>query len=378
MVAATGLSAADQAAWEAGLSRSHAIRVQVRILDKDHKLVGVADEGVLGGQVDIDTTQAVDRSCSVQIIDRTNRLGLQSASTSAASLVANRMVQVVYGVRIHGLAWVDVPVFTGPITVPSREGSVVTLQAHGKESLLVGACSVNARWKKGVKKTDIIRGLLALDGETRMEIPDLPAKATVDTVVAPLDSLWDRAQGWARSLGMRLFYDGRGVACLRSPQKSPVWVVRPANMLDEPTISSDTTRVRNLVVVTGQEKKTEKPIQYVAAAQASHPMSAVNLGRGIPRKPHHIREDIDEQGIETVAQAKELAQMKLSEFLQAGHEHQTRILPAPHLEPWDLLSLQTGTEVATTMLQKSTLPLDGGGQTIGHHGVTRTIRGGRR
>ena len=368
-----GLSAVDQAAFERGLLISHEVDVQVSILDLDHRLVGSASGRVLSGQVDIDTTQTVDRSCRVQVLDPDNTLGLDTGEPSSVALYADRMVQIVYRVRSSKLPrWVGVPVFTGFITGLERTGELVDITGHGKEARLSGPCSLVYNLPKGIKKTTIIKALLAAGGETQMAIPDLPALATVPTSVAPVDALWERAQGWVRSLGMRLIYDGRGVARL-VPLNPPVAWRFAANkdgqlgsLVSQPRLASDTTHIRNLVVVTGKDG-----LQAQASAPAAHPLSAQRLKRG--GKPWHSREDVQDSGIESVKVAREVAEAKLSELLQGSMDVQFSALPIPHLEPWDRITVAPMGWSWPTSIQKLTLPLDGSAMTVGRHTLTRRI-----
>ena len=372
-----GLSPADLRAFESGLLADHRIRVQVSILDLMHGTLGSASDVLLSGQVDFHTAESVDRSCSLELLDPSNSLGLDAGDPNVASNAGARMVQVHLGVWSSMLPrWVDVPVFCGPITATRRDEDRVQVTAHGKESLLLGACSFNHRYPKGAKKTDIIRGLLALGGETRLEIPDLPDRSTVDAVIAPLDSLWDRAQGWARSLGYVLAYDGRGVAMLRRPVSGSQWTFRRGDggsLLGKPVVSSDVSVVRNMVVVQGPDGTSPG----VARAEASHPMSPENLGRN--GRPRFLREDIAEQGIATKEQALALAKAKLSERLQAGMSVEFTALPVPHLEPRDRVTVVERDWTWSNPVHNVTLPLVADApMNVGHHGVVRAIAGGRR
>lgn len=369
-----GLSPAEAASFHAGLVGSHSIRVRVAVLDLEHAELGSASDVLLSGQVDFHTREAVDRSCSLELLDPGNALGLDAGNPHVASNAGTRMVQVHYGVRSEKLPrWVDVPVFCGPITTTRRDEDRVQVTAHGKESLLLGACRFVHKWPKGTRTTDIIRGLLVLGGETRHEIPDLPHKSTVDTVIGPSDALWTRAQGHARALGWVLTYDGRGVAMLRRPSSGSQWTFRRGDggsLLGRPVVSSDVSVVRNLVVVQGAEGVKAG----VARAKASHPMSPENLGRN--GRPRFLSEDITEQGISTQALAQSLADAKLAELLQAGMSVEFTALPIPDLEPRDRVTVVERDWTWANPVHDATLPLVADApMTVGHHGVVRAIAG---
>lgn len=376
-----GLSATDQALFERGLCDDHEIDLRVTILDLEHSPMGIANGRVLSGQVDIDTNSDVDRSLAIELLDTDNSLALADTTPTQVGINQSRMVQVEYGVKSAWLPrWVWVPVFCGPITTVKRSGDTVAITAHGKESLLMGAVSRNLKWPKGSRRTDVIRGLLQAGGETRLEIAARTEKTTVDTIIAPVDALWPRAQGWVRSLGsVRLGYDGRGYAKLSPINPQPVWAFKGGeggSLLTQPDITGDTSNLRNIVVVNGQDKNN-KPVQGVAMLPDSHPFSSRNLGRnGMPR---WVREDITGDGISSNAEATALAAAKLNEFNQAAIDAQFNALVIPHLEPWDNVSVVDQHRTWSLPLQKYSIPLTPDGQmTVGRHWVTRSVRGAKR
>lgn len=364
-----GLSSDELTDYERGLVSDHRIRVQVSILDLDYYPRGMASDVVLSGQVDFHTSEAVDRSCSLVLLDPDNALGIDDGDPNVASAAGARMVQVRYGVWSSRFPhWVDVPVFTGPITKPKRVGDELHLTAHGYESKLLGACSLNARWPKGGTITDVIRAILALGRVARMEIPDLPTRTRVDTVIGPTDSLWDRAQGWARALGWTLAFDGLGVARLTPPRAASVWTFRggdAGSLLGVPEVETDLTVMRNIVVV-----QPEKGAPAVARLPASHPQSYEN-------QRAWMREDISAQ-VPDLKAAQALADAKLKEYEQAARSVQLNALPVPHLEPRDRVTVVTDQWTWAGPVHQATIPLVADGQmTIGHHGVVRRIRSSR-
>lgn len=371
-----GLTTAEQAAFHAALAGDHAVDVRVSTLTLDHDLIGTVSRSVVGGQVDIDTTQPVDRSCSVSVRDPGNALGLRSNDAWAVDLYADRLLRIEYGVNAEGLGrWVWVPIFTGRISTSEWSGDVLTITGHGKESRGLRPNSINAKWPKGTRKTDIIRGMLAAMGEGHMEIPTLPDRSTVLASVGPRDGLWDRAQGWVRSLGMRLVYDGRGVAVLRPLQLPLAWTFRDGDggtLLSQPRRLSDTTRIRNLVVVTGGAPEGSKtPVTAVAYAPSSHPLSAVRLqSAGVP---DHIREDIEDSAITSKAVAQKVANAKLSELLQGSLDVSFDAAVIPHLEPWDPYRVTLGGKSWDAQIQRASIPLVGARMTVGKFTLTRRI-----
>jgi hypothetical protein len=255
-----GLSAADQRVFEAGLLADHAVSTRVRILDMDQQVVGEVTGGVMSGQVDVDETADVGRTCTLTIRDPGNRLGLASTGPTDPPIVAAAMVQVEYGVRVPALGrWVWVPVFTGPISKADADDDTITITGQGKESWLTSATSRHYEWQRGMRKTDIISQALQANGEQFRQIVRWNAKTTADTVIASTQPVWPILRALARSLTSSsstypwLGYDGRGVCVLKSHSQQIRWQFATGDggsILSRPKIVFDTDRMRNLIVAT--------------------------------------------------------------------------------------------------------------------------------
>lgn len=385
---ALGLSVADLAAFEAGLCADHEIRITARLLDLEHKPLAELTGNVLSGQVDVDITpqedrRTVERSATITLLDPHNAFGVDTDTPQSAGAMANRMLQLFYGVWSQQLPrWVDVPVFTGPITGSTRDGDVVMLTAHGKESLALDACCRNISHRKGTAKTVIIRDLLAAAGETRLEVHPRTDRTTAPHTIASREAIWPRVQSLARSLtgGFALTYDGRGTCRLVDVRSNPVWTFRGGDggsLLSEPRFTADTSAVKNFVVVTGGiPAGSKKRVQAVAPAAASHPLSPERLGRnGVKR---YLREDIVDENITVQEAAQTLANNKLWELLQAGVDGDFDAMVIPHLEPHDYVRVIGEHGTWTMQLTKFSIPLTSDGRmTVGRHWVTRTVNGFR-
>lgn len=376
-----GLSAAEQAAFERGLCSDHQVRVGVQVLDMDHGVVGRASDKTLSGQVDFDATQVVKRSASLEVSDPDNALGLDSGQAWVSSLYLDRMVQIHRGVWSHEFPrWVNVPLFTGPITSVRRSGDSFSITAHDKSALVVGKCSMNRAWPKGTRKTDIIRQMLQMAGERFIDIPTMPDKVTTPVVLTSQDDIWSRASELAATLGaVRLVYNGVGYATLRPRTSAVRWRFEGGtggSLLSRPQVGFDTQATRNLVVVAGGiPAGGKRRIQSVREAPANHPLSPGKLGRGGAKR--WLREDIADDAITSQKAADALAQARLDELLMAGVDLQCEALVIPHLEPHDVVEVQDGDVRVAVALEKATIPLSADGRmSIGRH--VNTGRYGRR
>ena len=110
-----GLTKAQDDAYRAALVTSHRIRTKVLVLDANEAPVKGLVPQVLSGAVTVEASAAVSRSLSMTLLDPNHKLTFDSASPADGALYADNFVQVTYGVETS-LGWVDVPVFTGPVT----------------------------------------------------------------------------------------------------------------------------------------------------------------------------------------------------------------------------------------------------------------------
>lgn len=359
-----GLSAADQRVFDQGLTRDHAVSATVRILDMDHHVLAEAGR-VLSGQVDVDSTADVERSCSVEVLDPDNALGLLGTGPTDPRIVANRLVQVTYDVRVPQLSrWVSVPIFTGQITkAEATDGGGVQITGKGKESLLLEGASGGRGYSfsRGVRKTDIISSVLASEGEEHRRITLWNAKTTTDVCIAAKDGKWPTLKALARSLTASesnfpwLGYDGRGMCVLRSHSKAVKWTFGTSQLTGEPKVTFDTDRMRNLVVATGNDSGGGKKVPSgTARAPSSHAFSAQALARG--GVPRWVREDISGDWASD-KECQKAANEALADLLKAGIDVEFESLIVPHLEPRDVVRVVTDTWMWDLQVTKFTIPL---------------------
>lgn len=170
MLPLPSLTAAQRATYTSTLATSHEIKVTVQILDNEHRVLSTVTAALLSGQVDgytvwrdADGEIGMSRTCQMQFLDPGRSLAFDSGSPAAGALYLDRMVRVIYSVRCPGF-WVDVPVFTGPVTKVDRTDDVVSVEAQSKEAF--GQSEAYYPATISGTKIDALRILLTQMGES--------------------------------------------------------------------------------------------------------------------------------------------------------------------------------------------------------------------
>jgi len=388
MLPLNDLTHAERGKYEAALFASHALRVQIEIQSLEGKPLADRSKMLLDGQVDVDAGADVTRSASLSFYDPDHSLNFDSNSPSDGVLYADRMIQITYGINVPALGqWVDVPIFTGPVTKLDRSEDVVNVECQGKEALAGAGDTGVAAWhkltlKKGHSKAKAIKEILAeLAGETRFDIPEVAANLPHDLSIGGDDSPWRHASRLAKSMERQLFYDGRGVLRLRRPPDNPLFTFRQNHAITAPPqLAFATEQMRNTVRVKGGPPKgaktdddpdtnTPKKVPGVTAsvtAPRQHPLSPWKLARnGVPR---FLLEVVDNDHIRSNKEAKRVANRVLNDRLEEALDVTLESLVVPHLDPGDLVRVSTDDLAATFRLRRYTIPLSAGGtMSVGFH-----------
>lgn len=380
-----GLTNAERGVFHQTLRSSHTRRIIVRVLNLEGDIKADVSERVLDGEVVVDHNAEVTRSLTLSLLDPNHTLNFDTDSPDDGALFADRMLQVIYSVRVEGLTErVNVPVFTGPVTKLDRKGDVVDVEAQGKEALAMGAMWRPITLKKGMRKTTAIRTILEdRAGETRFDFldldqlrnPGLPKARSYDRWTTP----WEAAQRLARSMDLQLFYDGRGVATLRHLPRKPVYTFNDGTggeILSDVAISNTMGDVINTVVVVGAKPKGAKEhVGAVVVADKSHPLSPWRLGRnGVPR---HLVYRVSDTSIRTHERAKAKADRILKDRLLSTVDVTLDVLPIPHLDPGDIVRVVSGDIDVHFRLRQFTIPLGASGDpvmSLGYHKKTTANR----
>lgn len=385
-----GLSAAQRRIFNRTLTETHALRIDVDILNIDgnvlHKLNPLLDDG----QVNIDVAGEVSRSASLTLIDPDHSLSFDSGSAADGALFMDRMVRVAYIVRCNDLPaddrWVRVPVFTGPIVQLNRSGDTVQIECHGKEVFTNCHAWRPRTFRKGGEKANVIRSILGdYGGETAFDFPERSEKLPKALSIGRQDNPWAIAKRLAESMSMRLFYDGRGVACLRR-RGNNAFTFRDGNggsVMSQLQVGYSIESVRNVVLVKGGVLKgtrkkldpiPDKPgtpkdesqsvseqldkiqgLQAWAVAPHGHPLSPAALGPGASERVYlHV---IENDKINRKRQAEKVANDALDALLEQTVSVAFDSMPIPHLDPWDRVKVSTAHGSFAFVMHQWSLPL---------------------
>jgi hypothetical protein len=359
-----GLSAAQMRAFAADLADHHQIRVRAQVQTLAGAYSADLTDRLLDGQVNVDLQAPITRSLTMTLLDEDRALPFDADSPSDSALFVDRMIRVWYGVYGPALAaigsgWVDVPVFTGPISKPDRSGDTVTVEAQGKESLAMGACWQPMTLLKGTPKTSAIHSLMvARAGETRFSLPPPGTRLPATISLGREDIVWTAATSISRSQNAQLFYDGPGTCRLRTWPAVSIYSFTGPLVLSPLKITYGTPSCNIVWVKGGVPKGARMPISYVAVAPANHPLSPQRLGRaGVPR---YLLQTIKDDSIRSVAEAKPRGDQALAVGLAQSVDATFDAMPVPHLDPGDRVYAATDEGAVTFTLSKFSLPLTAG------------------
>lgn len=380
-----GLTVKERKAFEELLQASHSIDIRVVIMDLDHNALTIVSDRLMDGQVTVDATSEITRSLDLDLLDPTGALHLDSKSPDDGAIFADRMIRVRYSViDPTGSVRYTTPVFTGPITKIERNGAAVNIEAQGKETFGLMRAWNEKTYKKGYRVTTVIRAILEdIIGETKLEIPDLDKRLPRNVSVGEDKYPWKVAKRLASSIGYQLFYDGRGHAVMRKKPTVSSFTFNKdegGSIKTEPIIGFNIDNLVNAVEVFGKKplkeegKTTKKQPHARVVAKKSHPMSPWSLGRN--GGPRYIPLVIEEDSIETDAEALARARRELKLGLLGGVEVMYDTLVIPHLEELDIVTLNSDRFSTMHVLRQFAIPLTAAGTSS--IGYVRNVKTSRR
>jgi hypothetical protein len=374
-----GLTSAQLADMTATLAASHSIVVTVHLTNLAGVKLADVSWRLLDGQVNVDATAEITRSCTLSLLDPERSMAFDANSPTDGAIYLDRMIQVQYSVRSPTTnQQFTIPVFCGPLTKMSRSDDIVNLEAQGKESLALGSVWEPRTYTKGWKKVDVIMSILQTRaGETKFAFPDWNVRLPVNYSIGRLNTPWSAAKHIADGMGMHLFYDGRGVARLQGYGQTSLFHFKTGDggtVMSNPDVAYSTESLKNTVWVRGGVPKgAKKPIESVRYAPPSHPLSPARLGRNFI--PRFLLETIENTSIVSQTEADRVAQMNLDAFLLQEIDVKFDALPVPHLEESDVVRIYTDEFSNAFRLSKYSIPLTSGPlMTVGYLGRVSKIR----
>ena len=407
----------ERAKYERTLAQSHMIRIKMHVLNLDMEELYDMSDQLLDGQITVSATADIStKTVTATILDpgtTLSGLGIDTGSPVDGILYADKMVRIYYGVYVPDLLdadkWVDIPVFTGPISKFDREGAVVSLEATGKETL-AGPVWLPYTIPKGTLQVDAIKQILQKAGENFFGTFPV-STATLGTALVgvsanaappkdgtqldPATVMWSQAEDIAQRMdpAHMLFYDGMGYASLRrlpSTAADTVFSFRSGNVvkdslgngggggviLDEPQITYDPSLLFNVVRVEGKPPSSGAAPVGVADANVlfpTHPLSPNNLGRHITVNgspvlvPRYLPDSQQSDSYTTKAACDTAALNSLKSRLDESIELNFNSLVIPHLEANDWCSINTNRINTSFRLRNFTIPLNTSGMmTVGY------------
>jgi len=375
-----GLTHSQFKEYEAALVDSHRIKITARILNRNEKTIDALTSPfnrIVSGSVQVDVTGDVSRSLEMTLLDPRHQLRFDAGSAANGALYADRFVAVDYEVYVDSLeGYVSVPIFWGPVTGFSRTGGEISLEAQGKESLLLAPNYVTAGYelKKGERVDEAIRRVARRAGEGRFDIPRIKDDRLHHNIpISAQDEPWlvlagggtdadgKKQQGLQQQLrgDRRLFFDGRGRLSLRNFKRPPVYTFREDRDIVSPvSFSYDILELRNTIVIKGGEKKGKgKDKAYGRIPlQSRHPLSPESLARN--DTPRYMTEFIEAPGVRSDVEAEERAREELDDMNEQMVDPSFECLPFPHLEELDRCRLRSEDGwMMSFQLKQFTIPL---------------------
>lgn len=362
-----GLTARERKALAKTLATHHLVGTTCQVMNNDMTYVQRFSPRIIDGQVNIDVDAAPTRQLSLTAFDPDAKVDVDLRDGSPR---LDRMIRVYYNVfvEIDDIGWIQIPIFTGPITQVSRDAEgILSVEAVGKEEFARKPCGRTRTWAKGTNRTALIKALMRdLSGERSFDFPDgLTARTAKPLNIRVGSHPWSHSRTQARAMGRDLFYNGKGVLRLRQRPVRPSFVFKTGEggtILTVPNIEDSSDEIINTVVVTGAiPKGKKKPIKWTEHLPSNDAYSSWNLGRHGVRS--YFFDRIDDDTIRSKKEAKEVARRRLSQARIETQQVTFDSLPIPMLEENDAIRIETDDLSTTTRLRQMTIPL-------GHEGVS--------
>lgn len=380
------------------LSTSHSIRVTVKVLNRDEvEVKSIPHAVVLDGGVSFDATQTISRSLTIKFLDPDHQLTFDQNNPSQVALFADNFIQIKYGVWVPAMtAWVDMNVFTGPITKFSRQGPEVTVEAMGKESLGLDPHLVVADYNlaKGLLVRNAMKDVMTRMGETKFHLDSVSGRLHSHRPVTKGESPWHIVAGGpsdsATAIGGRpslvrkannrpyIYYDGSGFMTSKEKNSQNKWTFDKFQVLSEPGFEYDILEIINHVIcIGGTPKNSKQNFKGQASLPGDNPFSPTALARN--GKPRYMTYFFQSDTLKSNAACKRKAEAILTEKDNQGVTASFESLPIPHLEEHDHITLAINGYQFSFPLKTWTLPLTPEtSMTVGSTKETRNPRRKRR
>lgn len=352
-----------------GRTGGYEMKVTVQILTNQRAVVSTVSARLLDGQVDVAApkmsggTVEVSRTAHLQFTDPAHSLSFDSNSPTDGALYLDRLIRVIVSVRCS-FGWVDVPVFTGPVTGVNRDGDIVDVNAAGMETFALRSAWEKHTYKYGLK-VEVVRSLLVRAG-VRTKYIQLPTGSRAHigkpVVVGRESVLWNKAFPIVSSMDRVLFADARGIFRTNPKNTKPVMTFKTGpggQILSDVQVSFNTENMKNAVIVVGPDPSgPKKAATALVVAPRSHQLSPYSIGLDPETgRGGYLTVRDDNSHVRTHLAAVKRGQAILRDVLVMSTEATWDGLPMWHLEPWDIVTLATDKFSGVVRVNKFSLPL---------------------
>ena len=369
----------------------HQIRVEFFVMDADETHAVNISDVVTAGQVDLDVSRDPDRWLQFTLLDPEYRVAFAEPNAPhSGGLWAGSVIQVWYSVLVPDIgdsgAWVEVPVFTGPVQTLTRDSQQVNVQAVGKEQFLMPPNSYDNVFSKARTNTlnstrkAALTALLNACGEPQDVLWE-GINSKLPKNFDPVKSFHHGGDSYLKLVRTivgehnQFWYDGQGRPRVRKAKSDAVTDLSGME-LTVASESFDMSKVRNKAVATIQRQPTHKtgqtppPITVIEKLRPNQTMSAQSLERnGVDRY-------LLEKGTGTYKSTSD-AKNAATHILSAGTTEDVTldVMPVPFLQPYDQVKVQrpvpVGSSADTTVklfkVKSFSLPLHvGDGMSLGY------------
>ncbi len=396
-------------AFFATLRSSHKMRVRIHVLNEDEQHTSdfnmkFGTTHLLEGSVQVDSTQDVTRSLSLTFLDPDRRFRWTPDHSSPGTLYSGDFIAVEYGILVrddnrylgpefnklhpkyHKVGskalidyekqyWVDVPVFWGPLTTYEANGPEITIEAQGKESLLMDPHFAHDSYSlsKHMHVDDAMQEVLRRVGERRFKMPHLPFRLGKEVSVHSKSQPWQVITGGGTDSGGKnipglinhtgkhphhAYYDAAGRFTVKRLNKETVFRFYKDTVTTMPDVTYDPTTFINTVVVHGAKPqgKGKKAVKAEVSLPRHNPNSPWKLSRN--GKPRYLVMEVTADNLKTEKECRQRAHHLLDHHSMVGVSVAFDTLPIPTLEPGDVVrvKVESGFELHTPVKQ-FTIPL---------------------
>lgn len=344
------------------LRSPHQIKIFIHLLDTNGWVLRDISDRLIDGQVDMDAAAEITRSADLTLLDLDYSLGLDSPNSMIGGTYINRMVRIYYGVAPLGSdAFMNIPIFTGPIVNLNRAGATVKVQAQGKEVLSSAGIWTGWTWPAGWNRSMIVLNALrdVFVGEPWFNFDYLDACIGSNWSIEIGDSLWAKLRGLMEDVGYQIFYDGWGyLRARRKPSGYPSFIFTGDWVTNKPEVEYDQENLINFVRVEGGTPEgAATPLVYTVSAPSWHPFSPWAMA--IWGKPRILSVNIQDDSLLNVNDIVTVGNQALNEGLANNVDVSFNSFVVPVFEEYDCYGYNVDGVVGQTNVSKISIPLVG-------------------